>query len=73
MSVCTSNMNSSALSVSMETPLHTRQISNNNLSSTNNFLLLSPVNVRIEINFLSFRTLLSSLLINDIDEVWLYI
>ena len=51
MSVCTSNMNSSALSVNMETPLHIRQISNNNLSSTNTFLLLSPVNVRIEINF----------------------
>lgn len=51
MSICTSNMNSSPLSVNMETPLHIRQISNNNLSSTNNFLLLSPVNVRIEISF----------------------
>lgn len=50
MRVCISNMNSSALSVNMETPLHIKQISNNNLSSTNNFLLLSPVNVRVEIN-----------------------
>lgn len=50
MRVCISNMNSSALSVNMETPLHIRQISNNNLSSTSNFLLLSPVNVRVEIN-----------------------
>lgn len=48
---CISNM-SSALSGNMAAPLHLRQTSNNNLSSTNkNYLLLSLVNVRAEIFF----------------------